>query len=267
MLLQFHGLEETVAATTVDALRAFRDAHTTPARVVVCISGGYDRDAVIETARERFGKVKAGPDIAATLACVTSGEAVEARKLEQTHLVFSGAAPAAGAADATASWIFSEIFGGGMASRLFQDVRETRGLVYAIHSWLDIYDDIGRVGVYAGCDAKNAKTVAQCVADAFEALAKDGPTDAELARAKAVVSAQTLMGAEAPLARVEARAAQVFLRGRLVPFSELRTRIAAVTSADVRRLAAAAIAGPVAASAIGPKSGLGAAGVFRARFA
>ncbi len=260
------GLEETVAATTIDALRAFRDAHTTPSRVVVCVSGGYDRDAVIETARARFGKVNAGADIAAAPAQVTSGEAVEARKLEQTHLVFSGAAPAAGATDATASWIFSEIFGGGMASRLFQDVRETRGLVYAIHSWLDIYDDVGRVGVYAGCDAKNAKTVAQCVADAFEALARDGPTEAEMARAKAVVSAQTLMGAEAPLARTEARAAQVFLRGRLVPFSELRTRIAAVTAEDVRRLAAFAIAGPVAASAIGPKSGLGAAGAFRARF-
>ena len=261
------GLEETVAATTVDALRAFRDAHTTPARVVVCVSGGYDREGVIETARARFARVNAGPDIAATPARVAGAEAVEARKLEQTHLVFSGPAPAAGAQDATASWIFSEIFGGGMASRLFQDVRETRGLVYAIHSWLDVYDDIGRVGVYAGCDARNAKTVAQCVADAFEALARDGPTDAEMARAKAVVSAQTLMGAEAPLARAEARAAQVFLHGRLVPFSELRTRIAAVTAEDVRRLAGMAIAGPVSASAIGPKSGLGAAGAFRARFA
>ena len=88
-----------------------------------------------------------------------------------------------------------------------------------------------------------------------------------MARAKAVVSASTLMVAEAPLARAEARAAQVFLRGRLVPFAELRTRIAAVTAEDVRALAALAIAGPMAASAIGPKSGLGATGAFRARFA
>lgn len=261
------GLEETVAAATVESLRAFRDAHTTPARVVVSVAGGFDRAAVVDVARARFGGLKAGADVPAKPAHSVSGEATEARKLEQTHLVFSGPAPAAGAPEAAASWIFSEIFGGGMASRLFQDVRETRGLVYAIHSWLDVYDDVGRIGVYAGCDAKNARTVAACVADAFAALAKDGPTDAELARAKAVVSAQTLMGAEAPLARAEARAAQVFLRGRIVPFAELRARIAAVTADDVRSLAGQAIAGPLAAAAIGPKSGLGAAGAFRARFA
>jgi hypothetical protein len=66
--------------------------------------------------------------------------------------------------------------------------------------------------------------------------------------------------------RAEARAAQLFLRDRIVPFAEIRARIAAVTADDVRAIAAAAIAGPVAASAIGPKTGLGAAGAFRARF-
>lgn len=260
------GEAETVAGVSVDTLHAFRDAHTTPARVVVCVSGGYDRDRVIETAQRRFGDLTAGPMIPPAPARLVAAEAVEARKLEQTHLVFSAPAPPAGDDAAPAAWIFSEIFGGGMASRLFQDVRETRGLVYAIHSWLDVYEDVGRVGVYAGCAAKNAKTVAQCVADAFAALAKDGPTAAELTRAKAVVSAQTLMGAEAPLARAEARAAQLFLRDRIVPFAEIRARIAAVTADDVRAIAAAAVAGPVAASAIGPKTGLGAAGVFRARF-
>ncbi|MDX2233345.1 MAG: pitrilysin family protein [Hyphomonadaceae bacterium] len=260
------GEAETVAAVDVETLRAFRDAHTTPARVVVCIAGGYDRAAVADTVSRRFGDLPAGPMIAAAPARPVAGEAVEARKLEQTHLVFSAPAPAAGHDDAPAAWIFSEIFGGGMASRLFQDVRETRGLAYAIHSWLDVYEDAGRVGVYAGCAARHARTVAHCVADAFEALARDGPTDSELKRAKAVVSAQTLMGAEAPLARAEARAAQVFLRDRIVPFAEIRARIAAVTADDVRAIAAGAMAGPVAAAAVGPRTGLGAPGAFRARF-
>jgi predicted Zn-dependent peptidase len=261
------GLEETVGAVSVDALRAFRDTHTTPARVVVSIAGGYDRGAVLEAATRCFGDLPDAPDVPALAAASIAADAVEIRKLEQTHLVFSAPGPPAGHETGPAAWIFSEIFGGGMASRLFQDVRETRGLAYAIHSWLDTYEDAGRIGVYAGCAAKNAKTIANCVADALEALAKDGPTEAELKRAKAVVSAQTLMGAEAPLARAEARAAQIFLRDRIVPFGEIRTRIAAVSAEDVRAIASAAVAGPVAASAIGPKSGLGAAGVFRARFA
>lgn len=259
------GLEETVAAVTVDDLRAFRDAHTVPARTVVSVAGGYDRARIVEAVQRRFGALKGAPVIAATPAQSVASESVEARKLEQTHLVVSAGGFAAGAEEGAASWIFSEIFGGGMASRLFQDVRETRGLAYAIHSWIDTYEDAGRIGVYAGCAAKNAKTVAHCIADAFEALARSGPTDAELARAKAVVSAQMLMGAEAPLARAEARAAQVFLRERIVPFAEIRARVAAVTGEEVRAVAARSLAGPVAAAAIGPKSGLGAAGAFRAR--
>lgn len=260
------GLEETVAGVTVDALRAFRDAHTVPARVVISVAGGYDRAAIVEGVQRRFGALAAAESIAPAPAAPAVAESAEARKLEQTHLVFSTAAAPATSDETFALWILSEILGGGMASRLFQDVRETRGLVYAIHSFTDAYEDVGRIGVYAGCAAKNAKTVAACVADAFEALAREGPTHAELARAKAVGAAALLMGAEAPSGRVEARASQVFLRGRIEPFSELRARIMAVTADDVRAAAARAMAGPVAAAAIGPKAGLGAAGAFRARF-
>jgi predicted Zn-dependent peptidase len=260
------GDEATVAQVGVEDLRAFRDAHTTPARLVISIAGGYDRARVLETAERRFGALAPADPIPAAPAALLAGERTEARKLEQTHLVLTAGGYAAGDDNGVAAHIFSEIFGGGMASRLFQDVRETRGLVYAIHSYIDAYEDVGRIGVYAGCAAKNARTVAHCVADAFEALARDGPTDAEMKRAKAVVSASMLMGAETPSARAEARSSQAFLRNRIVPFAELRARVAAVTADDVSAVAARAIAGPIAAAAVGPKTGLGAAGAFRARF-
>lgn len=261
------GLEETVGAVTVDALRAFRDAYTTPDTIVICVAGGYDRDAIVDGVTRRFGGLAKRNAPADAASAPTRGESGESRKLEQAHLVFSTTGPKSGADEAAAAWIMSEIFGGGMASRLFQEVRETRGLVYAIHSFMDSYEDAGRIGVYAGCEAKKSNEVANCVADALEALAKDGPTTAEMARAKAVVSAQLLMGAEAPLARAESRAAQVFLRNRLVPFSELRTRIEAVNADDVRDIARACLAGPAAATVVGPKAGLKAAGAFTARFA
>jgi len=259
------GLEETVASVTVDDLRAFRDRYTTPENVVICVAGGFERDAVIDAVARRFGVIAQSSAPGAPAAAPARGESGESRKLEQAHLVFSTTGPKAGADEAAAAWILSEIFGGGMASRLFQEVREKRGLVYAIHSFMDTYDDAGRMGVYAGCEAKKGKEVAACVADALAALADAGPTDAEMARAKAVVSAQMLMGAEAPLARAESRAAQVYLRNRLVPFAELRARIDAVTAEDVREVATAALAGPFAATVVGPKAGLAAASAFTAK--
>lgn len=256
------GLEDTVGAVTVDDLRNFRDAYTTPDNVVICVAGGFERNAIVDGATARFGSLAKRNAPADARSAPARGESGETRKLEQAHLVFSTQGPKSGADESAAAWIMSEIFGGGMASRLFQEVRETRGLVYAIHSFMDSYEDAGRLGVYAGCEAKKGKEVAACVAEALAALAKDGPTDAEMARAKAVVSAQLLMGAEAPLARAESRAAQVFLRNRLVPFSELRDRIAAVTHDDVRAIATACMNGPAAATVVGPKAGLAAASAF-----
>jgi predicted Zn-dependent peptidase len=256
------GLEETVGAVTVDALRAFRDAHTTPDTVVISIAGGFDRNAVVETAAARFGALarRDAPVIAAS--APARGQSGEARKLEQAHLAFSTRGVKAGDEAWAAAWILSEVFGGGMASRLFQEVRETRGLVYAINSYMETYEDAGRLGVYAGCEAKKAREVAACVADTLAALAAAGPTDAELTRARAVVGAQLLMGAEAPLARAELRASQVFRLNRIVPFSELRARIDAVVADDVRAVAASAMAGPAAATVVGPRTGLAAAGAF-----
>lgn len=261
------GEEQTLAPVEVETLIAFRAKHMAPERVVIAVSGAYDRAAILEIAEKRFGALQPRPHVPADIARPAAGAAGEARKLEQTHLVLSLAAPSASEEQVYAARLLSEIFGGGMSSRLFQEVRETRGLVYAIDSYIDTLEDCGRLGIYAGCDAKNAETVALVAADILEGLAEKGPTAPELARAKAVGGAGLLMGAEAPLARAEARASQLFLRGRLVPFEEIRARFDEVTADDVRAAARRALEGPACAAAIGPKSGLAAAGAFHARFA
>ena len=151
-----------------------------------------------------------------------------------------------------------------MSSRLFQEVRETRGLVYAIDSFIDTLEDAGRLVVYAGCAAKNAAEVAQIVHDQLHVLAEAGPTPTELARAKAVSRAQMLMGLEAPSARAEARVSQVFMRDRLVAFDEIRARMEAVTAEEIQALAGAALKGPMCAAIVGPKSGHSALAAFEA---
>lgn len=259
------GEDETLRNVSVETLTAFNDAHMTPDRVVISIAGAFDRDAFLETAERRFGHLthKAVQQRAAARA--HAGQASETRKLEQTHLVFSWPAPEMGSDKASAARLMSEIFGGGMSSRLFQEVRETRGLVYAIDSFLDTFEDDGRLSVYAGCSAKNASDVAEIVRDQLALMAAHGPSDAELARAKAVARAQMLMGLEAPSARAEARVGQVFLRDRLVSFDEIRARLDAVTPEDVQAIARAALAGPACVAAIGPKAGHGAIGAFQAQ--
>lgn len=258
------GEDATLANIGVETLMAFRDAHLSPERVVVSIAGAFDRDAVLETIERRFGALAAKPPLVAEAARAAAGRASETRKLEQTHLVFSWPAPSAGDDKLYAARLMSEIFGGGMSSRLFQEVREQRGLVYAIDSFLDTFEDDGRIHVYAGCSDKNAAAVAQIVREQLALLAGEGPSEAELARAKAVARAQMLMGLEAPSARADARVAQVFLRDRLIPFDELRARLEAVTAAEIQGLAAAALAGPACAVSIGPKAGHGALKAFEA---
>jgi len=258
------GEEETLAHVSVETLHAFHDAHMAPERIVISIAGAFDRDAFVETAARRFAHLKPRPPLLMTPARPAAGRAVETRKLEQAHLVFSWPGAAAGSDRIYALRLLSEIFGGGMSSRLFQEVREQRGLVYAIDSFLDTFEDDGRLAIYAGCAPQNATTVAEIVRDQLALLAQQGPRPEELERAKAVARAQMLMGLEAPSARAEARVGQVFLRDRLMDFSEIRAKLDAVTADDVRAAARAALAGPLCATALGPKAGHGALDAFKA---
>jgi predicted Zn-dependent peptidase len=258
------GEDETLKNVSVDTLIAFREQHMAPERVVISIAGAFDRSAVLEAIERRFGSLAARPVLDRAPARAHAGRASETRKLEQTHLVFSWPGPSSVSDDLFPARLMTEIFGGGMSSRLFQEVRESRGLVYAIDSFIDTYEDDGRMHVYAGCSPKNARIVAQIVREQLALLADKGPTEAELTRAKAVARAQMLMGLEAPSARAEARVSQVFLRDRLVNFDEIRARMDAVTADQVQARARAALEGPDCAVAIGPKAGHGAIAAFEA---
>jgi predicted Zn-dependent peptidase len=261
------GLEATLAPVKVAALEEFKERHYAPARIVIAAAGCFDRDALLELCDRRFGALAPRRAVPAAPAVAQAGASVETRKLTQAHLALSWPGPAAGADTLYAARLLAEIYGGGMSSRLFQEVREERSLVYQIDSYLDPYEDIGRFGVYAACAAKNAGEVISRSADILHALADRGPTQGEVARAKAVVAAQLLMGSETPMARAESRASQVLLRDQLLDLAAIRARVEAVTLEDIRAIARAAVEGPAAASAIGPKAGLAAASRFPSLFA
>lgn len=256
------GEEETLKDVRVSTLETFRETHLSPERVVISVAGAFDRSALMDMVEARFGALAAKAPQASAAAQPRAGRGVEVRKLEQAHLVFSWPGPIAGADAQYPARLFSEIFGGGMSSRLFQEVRETRGLVYAVDSFTEALEDDGRLMVYAACAAANAAKVAEVVQEQLAQLAAHGPTANELARAKAISRAQMMMGAEAPSARAEARAGQIFLRDKLVSFESIRDRIEAVTPEEVQAVAANALEGPRCAAVIGPKQGHGALAAF-----
>jgi predicted Zn-dependent peptidase len=257
------GVEQTLNAIRRDDLFGFASTNYAPHRTVVSVAGAFDRSAILDTVGRWFDPRPAQASIAVqppdqAVASIKTA----ARKLEQCHLVLGRPAASAVSDDRFAARVFTEIFGGGMASRLFQEVRESRGLAYSIDASIDQYSDVGRISVYAGCATKDAAEVVNLTSDIWRQLASDGPTEAELSRAKAVAAANYAMAAEAPAMRAGSAAYELLTFGRLISVGEVLKRIDSVAAADVRRVAQESLSRPAIAAVVGPKAGLAAAERF-----
>jgi predicted Zn-dependent peptidase len=257
------GTEQTLDTIGRDDLVGFGLRNYSPQRTVVSVAGQFDRDAVLGVV-DRWVASRTGDPAPKAIAPAAGAAALrtETRKLEQSHIVLGRRTVSATSPDRFAARIFAEIFGGGMASRLFQDVREARGLAYTIDASCDQHSDCGRISVYAGCDAKDAAEVVKITQDIWADIATSGPTEVELARAKAIAAAQFAMSAEAPAARAGSAAYELLTFDRLVSVEEVLGYIDAVTIDDVRRVAAKSLSNPGIASVVGPKAGLAAAEAF-----
>lgn len=263
------GTVESIGAATPQSLADWRAQLYPPGALVVAAAGAVDEVELLEFAERDFGPQAAagGPDLAYAPARFEGRAVADADRLEQAHVVFLLPAPSATDPDYFALRLFAEILGGGMASRLFQEARERRGLAYAIDAYAETYLDAGLLGVYAGCAAKDARELAQVVAGEIAGLARR-VEPRELARAKAQLKASMFMGRESPLARAEHAAGQLQVFGRLLGPQEIAGRIDEVSVEDLQRLGERMLGqGRAAASVLGPKAALPAAEVFRAALA
>ena len=258
------GLDSTLAPATRDTLSAWRDGlYADPARLVVGAAGAVDEDELLRLAEAAFGSlaplVSPAPEPAA--ARFTGGAVAEARRLEQAHLVLL--LPGVGVRDPAwhAQRLFAEILGGGMASRLFQEAREARGLAYAIDAYSESFEDTGLLGVYAGTDSAQARGMAELAALEIRKLAERVEPD-ELQRAKAQARSQMAMAREQPLHRAEQAAAQVLLFGRVTPPAELAAGVDAVDAAVLRAYGEGVLGRGAAAAVLGPKRAGAAADAF-----
>lgn len=226
-----------------------------PDRMVVAVSGAVDEAELLTLAERWFGSAVAAPADAPERASFVGGSAALTRKIEQANLVFQLPSLAAGDPAIPALRLFTEILGGGMASRLFQSAREERGLAYAIDAYQEPYDDGGVLGVYAGAAAERSVELAQVCADEIRDLTLKGPTDAELSRAKAVLKGSLWMSDESPASRAGRNAAQTLMFGAPIPSDETAARMEAATVADLKAVGERILsAGKAATAVLGPKA-------------
>lgn len=256
------GSDRSIATATPQALSDWRAALYAPDALVIAASGAVDEDELLRIAERDFGGAEGEGAARPEDAAFTGGRRTAAKSLEQANLVFM--LPSVGVKNESyfALRLFAEILGGGMASRLFQEAREKRGLAYAVDAYSETYVDQGVLGVFAGCAAKDAAELARVAAGEIKGMAA-GVTPAELSRAKAQLKASMFMARESLHARAEQAAGQMLLFGRLLPTPELAAQIDAVTAEEIAALGEAMIAPRLAAiSVLGPKAALKAPDAF-----
>jgi len=248
------GPAERVSGFSRDDLVRFVAQHYGPDRMILAAAGGVDHDAILARATALFGDLKPVGDGRVQPARFSGGERREVKDLEQVHFALSFEAPGYLADDVYVAQVYATALGGGMSSRLFQKIREERGLCYSIFAQCGAYLDTGQITIYAGTsDAEIAELAALTVAEL-----KRAPTDmteAEVARARAQLKAGLLMGLESPTGRAERLARLLEIWGRVPDIDETVARIDAVTTAEVRRYGAMMVAAPMALALYGPVEG------------
>ena len=245
------GTRETVGGFDRATIADYLDTHYVTGAAVVAAAGAVDHDEIVAHAQTHFGGFSRKLAPPCPGAAYEGGEARDKRRLEQAHIVIGFEGRSFKADDVYAALVFSNAVGGGMSSRLFQEIREERGLAYAIHASHWSMSDTGLFSIYAGADGKDVgelcKVALDCMAQAAHDLSED-----EIARARAQMKVSLFAALESSSARAEQMARQILAHGRLVPREEVMAKIDAVDVAAARKAGAAMLRGAPTLAAVGP---------------
>ena len=249
------GRPEIIRGLARDAVVAYLRDHYGAQRMVLAAAGNLEHERLVDLADTLLSDLPAERSVSTEPARYTGGDRREDRDLEQLHLVLGFPGVTLGDPDYYAASVLSTAFGGGMSSRLFQEIREKRGLVYAIHSFVHGYRDGGLFGIYAGTGEDEAAELAPALCEEAMKL-QDGLTPIELSRAKAQMKAGLLMSLESTSARCEQLAQYLLIYGTPFDPPELVRRIEAVDDAAIRRVVSRWCSAPPTVAALGPLSRL-----------
>lgn len=255
------GNPQTISAVSRDAVRAHYAENYRPQDLVITVAGAVDHDDLV--ARVSAALVAAGWDLSIEAAPVArrqatselieraNGLVVVQRPIEQANIIAGVVGLAATDSRRSTLAVLNSIFGGGMSSRLFQEIREKRGLVYSVYSFSPSYSDAGLFGIYAGCSPAKAQTVAELMIGEFERLGADGVTDEEVRRAVGQLSGGSALALEDSDTRMSRLGRSELTLGEFVDLDESLRRLALVTPADVRELAEELVSRPLSIAAVG----------------
>jgi predicted Zn-dependent peptidase len=245
------GRPETITSFTPDAIRSFVAREYAPDRMVLAAAGAVEHEAVVAAAEATFGGMAAAPARDIAQAQYVGGERRQNRKLEQANVMLG--LPGVSFKDPRfyAMHMFAQVLGGGLTSRLWHEVRETRGLAYGIDAFHWPFSDCGLFGIGAGTSAKDLPGLIEVALDCARAATAD-IDESEIARAKAQLKVALLAALETPGGRIERNARQLLAWGRVIPSEEVVARVDAVTVDDVRRAGAELLSGAPSLAAIGP---------------
>ncbi len=260
------GPSERVGAFQRADLTGFVHEHYGPDQMILSASGGVDHDAIVMQAEALFGHLKPVGGSTIQPARFGGGERRKVKKLEQAHFALAFEAPGYRDDTVYAAQVYATAMGGGMSSRLFQKVREERGLCYSIFAQSGAYEDTGQITIYAGTSEAEIAALTHLTLDELKRSADD-MGEAEVARARAQLKAGLLMGMESPSNRAERNARLLAIWGRVPSADEAVAKIDAVTTDGVRAYAGAMLTAPSALALYGPVKGAPGIDVIKGRLA
>lgn len=260
------GPAERVRGFSRDDLAGFVDEHYSPERMILSAAGNIDHDRIVAEAEAIFGDLKPHGRDYADPARFEGGEYRKVKKLEQAHFTLAFEGPGYRDEDIYIAQTATTALGGGMSSRLFQELREKRGLCYTIYAQSGAYSDTGLTTIYAGTSGEQIADLAEVTIDEMKRAASEMSLE-EVDRARAQIKAGLLMGLESPSARSERNARMLGIWGRIPPLEETVERIDAVTLDHVRDFLIKTGTGKASMALYGPVKGAPELEHLRERFA
>ena len=249
------GTPEIVTGMSRDAIMNYMGRVYGGSQMVLSAVGAIDHDEIVGMATELFGDIAPDSDAASPPGAYRGGDYREKRDLEQVNLVLGFPSFSYHDDDFYAAAVFTSLFGGGMSSRLFQEIREKRGLAYSVYAFSSYYMDCGYFAIYAGTGDSDLAELTPALCDEIQGLSSS-LDEYDVKRARNQLKAATLMGLESTSSRCEQIAQQMLIFGRSMPLSEQIELIDAVDVPAVARVADRIFSGRPTLAAIGPVDSL-----------
>lgn len=232
------GTKNLVASLNRNTLLSFFGKRYGGDNLVLAAAGNLNHDAFVDLANKAFGSIAVRTKKPQTSKPVVSSKvAVLKKDLEQVHMIMGTLAPSAVSPERYSCFLLNAILGGSMSSRLFQEIREKRGLAYAIHSYVALYVDVGILGIYAGTGEEKIQVVVRLILEELKRLRHELLTEKEIMQVKELIKGNFLLSMESTDSRMIRLAKNEISFGRHIPEDHVIAAVDAVTAEDVRRLA------------------------------